>query len=61
MIETAVQRGNTVYVYGNGNKTLFIKSGDLYGYTSASVSIKRGNTVYTYNDRGALTSIHTVK
>lgn len=61
MIETAVQRGNTVYVYGNGNKTLFIKSGDLYGYTSASVSIKCGNTVYTYNDRGALTSIHTAK
>ena len=61
MIETAVQKGNAVYVYGNGNKTLIVKTGELYGYTSTSVSVKHGNAVYTYNDRGALTSTHTAK
>ena len=33
MIVTAIQKGNMVYVYGNGNKLLFTKSGELHGYT----------------------------
>lgn len=61
MIETAVQRGSTVYVYGNGNRLLFTKSGDLYGYTSSSVSVKHGSTVYTYNERGALMGTHSAR
>lgn len=52
MIITAVQKGNFVYVYGTGNRTLFSKIGELHGYTSNSVSIKKGNLIYTYNERG---------
>ena len=59
MIITAIQKGSTVYVYGEHNRLLFTKSGDLHGYTGSSVSVKKGNTVYTYNDRGSLVSTHS--
>lgn len=61
MIDTAIQKGSSVYVYGNGNRMLFVKSGDLYGYTSTSVSVKHGNTVYTYNERGSLIGSHSAR
>lgn len=51
MIVTAIQKGNTVYVYGEGNRLLFSQYGELHGYTSSSVSIKKGNAIYTYNER----------
>lgn len=52
MIECAVQKGNLVYVYGNGNHLLFTKPGELYGYTSTTVSIKNAGLIYIYNDKG---------
>jgi hypothetical protein len=61
MIGTAIQKNLTVYVYDEKNRRIFSKSGELYGYTSSSVSIKKGNTVYVYNDRGARTGSHSVK
>ena len=61
MIVTAIQKGNLVYVYGNGNMLLFTKSGELHGYTGSSVSVKSGNTVYTYNDRGSIVSTHSAR
>lgn len=61
MIITAVQKGSTVYVYGEHNRLLFTKSGELHGYTGSSVSVKKGNTVYTYNDRGSLVSTHNAR
>lgn len=61
MIITAVQKGSTVYVYGEHNRLMFIKSGELHGYTGSSVSIKKGNTVYTYNERGSLVSMHNAR
>lgn len=54
MIVTAVQRGGTVCVYGEGKRLLFAKSGQLQGYTSNSVSIKQGNVLCVYNERGIL-------
>lgn len=61
MIVTAIQKGNSVYVYGERNKLLFTQSGELHGYTGSSVSVKKGNTVYTYNDRGLLVSTHNAR
>ena len=61
MIVTAVQRGNTVYVYGDGNRMLFSRSGQLHGYTATSVSVKRGTTVYVYNERGTQTGSFNAK
>ncbi len=52
MIVTAIQKGNSVYIYGEKSRLLFTQHGDLYGYTGSSVSIKRGSTIYTYNERG---------
>lgn len=55
MIVVAVQNGKHVYVYGAGKKLLFMKNGELCGYTSNSVSIKcTNNIIYTYNERGSL-------
>ena len=61
MIVTAIQKGNSVYVYGERNKLLFTQSGELHGYTGSSVSVKKGDTVYTYNDRGSLVSTHNAR
>lgn len=61
MIDTAIQKGNSVYVYGNGNRMLFAKPGELYGYTSTSVSVKNGNSIYTYNERGSLVGTHSAR
>lgn len=61
MIVTAIQKGNSVYVYGEKNGLLFTKNGELHGYTGGSVSIKRGNTVYTYNDHGSLISTRNAR
>lgn len=61
MIITAVQKGSMVYVYGEHNKLLLTKSGELHGYTGSSVSVKKGNTVYTCNDRGSLISTHNAR
>lgn len=62
MISVAVQKGNTVYVYGERNQLLFMKSGGiLHGYTGGSVSILNGNTVYTYNEKGSILSSHSAR
>lgn len=61
MIVTAIQKGNSVYVYGERNKLLFTQSGELHGYTGSSVSIKKGNMIYCYNERGSLISTHTAR
>ena len=58
MITTAVQKGSSVYVYGERNQVLFTKSGTLMGYTGSTVSVKNGSSVYTYNEKGAVISIH---
>ena len=60
MIITAIERYGTVYVYGENNRTLFTKRGQLHSVTSTSVSIREGNYVYTYNERGSRISEHYV-
>jgi len=53
-----VQRGSTIYVYGERNRVLFAKSagsrpGDgVKGYTSSSVTIQMSSTIYTYDESG---------
>ena len=61
MIVTAIQKGNSVYVYGERNRLLFTQSGELHGYTGSSVSIKKGNMIYSYNELGSLISTHSAR
>lgn len=61
MIETAIQKGSYVYVYGQGNRSLFSCPGELHGFTSATVSVRRGSYVYTYDARGHVISSHYAK
>ncbi len=61
MISTAIQKGNVIYVYGTGNRMLYSKTGELYGYTSTTVSVRKGNVVYTYNERGMQVGSFTTK
>lgn len=58
MISHAIQKGSGVYVYNEKNEMIFCKIGELYGYTSSSVSIKKAFCIYVYNDKGALKSTH---
>jgi|GEM_PF-1730071 len=58
MIAYAVQRGHTVYVYNDRNHTILTIGGELYGYTSNTVSVLRGNVVWVYNDKGSIISNH---
>lgn len=41
MIVTAIQKGNSVYVYGERNKLLFTQSGELHGYGFFRIGKKR--------------------
>lgn len=51
-IGTAQQKGSTVYVYDENNRTLWTRSGELQGYTSSTVTIKQGNTLYMLDEKG---------
>lgn len=63
-IEVAIQKGNFVHVYGNGNRELFSKlinpsDGDaLMGFTSTTVSIKQGIFIRVYDETGREISSH---
>lgn len=58
-ITTAVQKGKLVYVYGDKNRQLFVKSGELAGYTGGTVSVKQGNLIYTYDEKGRQVSVNS--
>ena len=51
-IAMAQQKGNSVYVYDESNRTIFIKQGELHGYTSSTVTVRRGNALYLYDENG---------
>lgn len=51
-ITNAVERGTFVYVYGDKGKQLFVKPGQLHGFTSASIVVRKGGWLYTYDEKG---------
>jgi hypothetical protein len=61
-ISLAVQRGNTVFVYGEQGQMLSTIMGGtepqdgVLGYTSSTVTVRRGNTLFIYNEKGNLLS-----
>jgi hypothetical protein len=59
MIQTAVQKGNFVYVYNEKGIQIFSKSGTLHGFTASSVSVKIGNFIYVYNEKGNQIASHS--
>lgn len=52
MIAAVKQCGNQVRVYNEKGLTLFMKCGELVGYTSETVSIKYNHTVWCYDSSG---------
>ena len=54
LIESAIQKGKQVYVYGPKGKLLFTKLGILQTVTSLNVSIRLKNTLLIYNNKGKL-------
>ena len=61
MITTAIQRGSYVYVYGDKNRQLYSKQGQLAGFTVSAVSVKRGSYVYVYDEKGRQIASHYSK
>ncbi len=52
-ISIAVEKHGFVEVYDDKNKRLFHERGELYGYTSNSVSVKKQDGfIYTYDEQG---------
>jgi len=57
-IVNVVERGSTIYVYGERNQVLFTKSAGtrpsdgVKGYTSDAVTIQSGSTIYTFGEHG---------
>lgn len=52
MISYVKQSGSTIYVYDENNSNIFIKNGELVGYTSNTISVKQGSTTYVYDETG---------
>ncbi len=53
MISYALESGGSVKVYDQNNHLLFVKSGNLQGYTSTSVTvISSSGRVSVYDDKG---------
>ena len=59
-VGTAIQRGNSVYVYDERGRLLYARPAGtnqedgLQGFTAATVTIRRGRSIYVYDDRGRL-------
>jgi hypothetical protein len=51
-IQTAVQRGNSVYVYDEKGQQIFSRFGELHGYTQSGVSVKYQGLIRIYNEKG---------
>ena len=52
MIAAVQQVGNNVRVLNEQGLTLFMKCGELVGYTSQTISIKLNHTIWTYDASG---------
>lgn len=51
MIAVAKQEGSMVRVYDEQNRFLFVRMGELQGYTATTVAIKEGSRVAVYDER----------
>lgn len=54
IIGCATQQASSVCVYDENGRILFSKYGELYGFTSSTVSISNGKTVYVYGANGSI-------
>lgn len=60
-IGNAVQMGFFVYAYDLKGRQLYSKSGDLHGFTGATVAVRKGNWIYTYDEKGRQLSSTSVR
>lgn len=54
MIASARDDGHFIYVYDENGRTLFVKSGELMGFTGSTVTVRREPFYYTYDENGSL-------
>lgn len=54
IIGCATQQASLVCVYDENGRILFSKYGELYGFTSSTVSISNGKIVYVYDANGSI-------
>ena len=52
MIGMAKQSGSNVEVFSETGNYLFRVSGELMGFTSATVSVRNGSSIYVYDQKG---------
>lgn len=63
-IASAIQRGSSITVYDEKNRTLFGKTvpdktrDGIVGYTANSISIRYGNTIIIFNATGHQIGTH---
>lgn len=57
MIGSANEHWGYVNVYNENGSKLFMKPGELIGYTSTTVTIKHNNYAETYNEKGSKLSM----
>jgi hypothetical protein len=62
VIANAIQKGEKVFVYGDGGKFLFSHTGELHDYAAAHVTIRQGICLYVYDPHGrCIASVPTKK
>jgi hypothetical protein len=60
-IAVAIQKGKQVVVYNEKNRQIFIKYGELYGFTDSTVSIKDNSRhIRVYDIKGRQISSHSL-
>ena len=52
MIGMAKQSGSNVEVFSETGNYLFRVSGELMGFTGATVAVKNGSSIYVYDQKG---------
>ena len=51
----AQQKGDWVYVYDENNQYMWCRQGELYGFTSGTLTVKVGNSLYMYDVKNNMT------
>lgn len=57
-IGTAIQNGGFVRVYDEKGRPIYSKPGELYGFTSTTVSIKVGSFIHIYDAKDTQSQVN---
>ena len=60
-IGNAKQNGSFVYAYDEKGRQLFVKNGELHGFTGSTVVVKKGAFLYNYDKKGRQTAVTSAR